>query len=146
MPAVTGRYITSDDLINSFGTTNVSVWSNLDGQGATLNTVAVTAAIAWGEAAVENKFRRSRYSVPFAMAGAPGGGWDPMLIRWMAVHAGLWLYQNRRMRQGKMPNDDRVSDLVATVGDEMNDVLAGKYDVCLGLRRGDSPSAPFGIM
>ena len=45
MPAVTGRYITSDDLINSFGTTNISVWSNLDGQGATLNTVAVTAAI-----------------------------------------------------------------------------------------------------
>lgn len=143
-PAASGRYITSADLINQFGTTNINVWSDLDGAG-TPNTTRLGLALAWGEAAVENRFRKSRYSVPFTPAGAPGGGWDPMLTTWMAVMAGLWLYRNRRMRQGKTANDNTISDLAQSIGDEMNDVLAGKYDLALGVRRGDSPNAPFAV-
>jgi hypothetical protein len=141
----TGRYITSDDLYNQFGTTNINVWSNLDGTAVSPNVDRLVTAIAYGEAAVENRFRRSRYAVPFVRGNAPGGGWDPMLIDWMSVLAGVWLYRGRRMRQGDTPNDNVLSGLLAKTGAEMNDVLAGKYTLPLGMRRGDSPDSPFAL-
>jgi hypothetical protein len=132
-----GTYIDTDDLNNVFGTINIAAWSDLTG-GRTADSIRIEAAIAYGEQRVENRFRRSRYVVPFA---AVDGGYDAALTYWMAVYAGDWLYQSRNIRRGAA-DTDRTSALLDRIEAEINEVLAGQSVLNAGLVSSSAPTAP----
>lgn len=132
-----GTYISKTDVDNVFGDINVAAWSDLTG-GRTADITRINAGIAWGEQKVENRFRRSRYIVPF---GKVDGAYDVTLTHWMAVYAGDWLYQSRRIRQGAA-DTDRTSALIEQVEDEIKGVLAGQSVLASGLVDSGAPTAP----
>lgn len=136
-----GTYIDTPDLNNVFGTINIAAWSDLTG-GKTADTTRIDAAIAWAETRVENRFRGSRYSVPF---GQVSGGYDSQLTHWMAVYAGNWLYQSRGIRTGKA-DADRTSALLEQMDEEINQVLGGQSRLNSGLIDSSAPTAPMVVM
>lgn len=88
-----GTYASQSDLEAVFGTTNVAKWSQLDPaqDNTTADTTRIAAAIAHAEADIDDRFRFSMYQVPLAgLAGVP-----KVLIHWVAVLAGMWLYRSR---------------------------------------------------
>ena len=133
-----GTYIEDTDLNNAWGTVNIAAWSDLTG-GKTADDDRIDAAIAWAENRVENRFRRSRYEVPF---GKVDGEYDEQLKYWMAVYAGNWLYQSRGIRTGKA-DTDRTSAMVEQVDEEIQEVLGGQAVLNAGLVDSSAPSAPF---
>lgn len=132
-----GTYIETADLNNVFGTINIAAWSDLTG-GKTADTTRIDAAIAWAEQRVENRFRGTRYSVPF---GQIDGEYDSQLKHWIAIYAGNWLYQSRGIRTGKA-DADRTSALLEQMDEEINQVLGGSSRLNAGLVSSSAPSAP----
>ena len=131
-------YIDQDDIENVYGSDNVVQWSNLTGAN-TVNSTRVTAAIDWAEAFVENRFRQSRYTVPFVAVGT----YDKMLIDWCAAYAGYWLYRSRQTRRRTGENQDQTKPQpVMDAESQINDVLAGAMDLDLELEGEPSPETP----
>jgi len=130
-------YIETSDLNNVFGTINIAAWSDLTG-GRTADTTRIAAAIAWAEQKVENRFRRSRYEVPFAKVD---GAYDLALKHWMAILAGDWLYQSRNIRRGA-DDTDRTSALIEQVESEISEVLGGQSVLDAGLVDDTAPTGP----
>jgi len=132
-----GTYIDADDLNNVYGTINIAAWSDLTG-GKTADDDRIELAIAWAETRVENRFRGSRYSVPFSRED---GEYDSQLTHWMVVYAGNWLYQSRGIRTGKA-DADRTSALLEQMDEEINQVLGGSSRLNAGLVSSSAPTAP----
>lgn len=132
-----GTYISQTDIENVYGTDNVAAWSDLTG-GDTANTTRIASAISYAEGFVENYFRVSRYQVPFVQLS---GAYDVVLVDWMAVLAGDWLYRSREVRR-KTDTPGRTSANVERVKEEMSDTLALKVGLNVGLRADPMPTAP----
>lgn len=135
-------YITTQDIYNVFGEANVIAWSDLSG-GRTLDEDRVTAAINWASKYVENRFRRSRYTIPFTIGS--DGSYDYQLTSWVATLAGDWLYKARSSRRGQ-EQEDRTSRQVKDVKTEMAQVLGGQLELDAGMVSTPTPSGPIAIM
>lgn len=112
-------YITQPDIETVYGVNNIAVWSNLENDGSGASTSRIAAAIAYAEEYVDNRFRGSRYAIPFqGTSGVP-----KVLVDWCAKIAGAWLYRSR-------PPHAKQTDLVANVVDgienEIDAYLAGQ--------------------
>lgn len=134
-----GRYVDNDDLYDVWGERNIITWSDLDG-GRTLDQDRVDAAISWAEAYVENRFRRTRYAIPFTIGSA--GDYDYQLKNWVASFAGDKLYKARSARRGA-EEESRTSAVIKEVQKEMAQVLGGQLEIDAGKVRTPTPTAPF---
>ena len=88
-----GNYASQSDLQDTFGTVNIAKWSQLTPaqDNTTADTARIATAIARAEAKIDDRFRFSMYQVPLqGLAGIP-----QVLIDWVAVYAGAWLYRSR---------------------------------------------------
>jgi len=130
-------YITISDINNVYGSTNVITWSDLTG-GDTLDTTRVAAAIAYAERVADNKFRASRYQVPFV---ATGGALDPQLVDWVAVMAGDWLYRSRKIRRNS-DTEGQTSASLDRIREEMAEALAGQIKLGVAEKADPMPDAP----
>ncbi len=130
-------YITVTDINNVYGTDNVIAWSDLTG-GDTLNTTRVTSAIAYAERYAENKFRASRYQVPFVITGS---ALDPQLVDWVAVMAGDWLYRSRQVRR-KSDTEGQTTASIERIREEMSEALAGQIKLGVAEKADPMPDAP----
>lgn len=83
-------YITQANIEAIFGVENVRRWSNLENEDLDTDTDAISTAIAWAEAYVEDRFRPCGiYALPFSPTS------NVMVVNWMATLAGIWLFQRR---------------------------------------------------
>ncbi len=88
-------YAVQADIEAIYGTKNVARWSNLDSDSTTVNATRTAAAIAWASATVDDRFRRSAYTVPFV---ALLGTYPQSFVDIVAKLAGVWLYNSRGLR------------------------------------------------
>lgn len=124
-----GAYASLSDVQDHWGTQNVAAWSDLGGNN-TLDSDRVDRAIANAEADINDRFRGSRYTVPFAPV-------PTAVAEWAAKLAGVRLYQQRGIR------DTDVEDRVTAVRERVDQEIA---DVSAGIRTFDAdtiPRAPF---
>ena len=134
------RFTTKQDLYDRFGVENVNAWSDLNG-GQTDNDDRINAALDNGEYWVENQLGRSRYQTPMSFTGSPK---DPMVIDWIIIKAGDWLYTSRSLRRGSRTDEDnnRPPQMLKQVKIEIAEVLAGKFTVNMTLRKNPRPTGP----
>ena len=135
-------YIVNSDLYNVYGQANITAWSDLTG-GRTLDQDRIDAAIKWAEKYIENRFRRSRYSIPFTRG--VDGEFDAQLKNWMATYAGDYLYRARVTRRGQ-EKDDRTSSLLKKADMEIKQVIGGQMLIDSGTIRTPIPGGPIAIM
>lgn len=133
-----GAYISSSDVIDVFGQDNVYVWSNLEG-GTTLNAARVTAAIAYAEEDVENRFRNGRYVLPFSPI--------PYVLKyWCSVLAGLWLFNCRPDYPSESEEDNEeargYTRLAKKIEKDIDAYVAGQRILACALTSGGKPTAP----
>lgn len=86
-----GKYCTSDDIVQKFGLPNVIAWSNTEGDSATeISLARVTLALNVADAEIDNYFRDGPYTVPLSV-----GSGVATVTEWAVVIAGAWLYNIR---------------------------------------------------
>ena len=136
-----GTYISQTDVENVFGTRNVAQWSNLDQTTTVVDTARVALAISYAETVVEERFRGSKYAVPFAATGSA----IPVTLKdWCAKLAGVWLYENRGGRDSARDDaavTNRIQFHKKSALDEMDFVLSGQRRMALA-RSHTGPTAP----
>lgn len=123
-----GAYITNQNLYDKFGKDNIAIWSNMDNLTDGEDQSRIDYAIAIGEEYVQDRFRNSRYTVPFQ--GQPMPLW---IKEWMTIKAGEWLYESRGTRDGG-PNADfenRIAALASSVDEQIDQVLSGQRELTL---------------
>lgn len=92
MVSVTGTYISTTDMVNLFGESNITTWADLENNGDTdVMTARLTEAIEFGEGSVEDAFRQSRVTVPFTVTGNS----LTVLKTFMVAYAVSWLRNSR---------------------------------------------------
>lgn len=110
-----GTYITRADVETRFGARNVALWADVDDDDAVAMEAKVDAAIAWAEGQINNRFRQSRYLIPFvATSGAL-----PVVANWATVLAGWWLYTIRGLRE-----DDATAEALAPLKEAAEEEMA----------------------
>jgi len=137
-----GKYIAQSDVENVYGVGNVATWSDLgDSDEAVADTARIALAIAWAEKRVENRFRGSRYTVPFELGTSTI---DDQLKQWCAVYAGHWLYASRDISRGD-PETGRTDHQISTIEAEISEVLAGQSTLDAASAAPSTPSGPVAI-
>ena len=132
-----GQYLSRSDVEAVFGIDNVVAWSNLDNTQAGANEGRIDTAIAYAEAAIDDRFRGGRYRVPIVCSS---GGTPKVVVGWAAKLAGIWLYESRGLRDGdEMGN--KLSALKQRVEAEISMYLSGQRRLAAELS-GDAPNAP----
>jgi phage gp36-like protein len=98
-PSLTSHYAQQSDLINKFGTTDITQWSDVDGTGI-INTTRIGIALVWADNVINQNFGPS----PHGVYNLPVGGYltlGPMgtvlCTDWACWIAVAWLYQPRGM-------------------------------------------------
>lgn len=133
-----GAYIDDDDLYGRWGKDNVDEWASLDNQATPTAATRRTTAIAWAEQYVEDRFRNSRYEVPFSFnttaAGYP-------VHEWMKTLAGVWLFQTHGWAHGQNEKLDMMATARSDAEREMDTYLAGMMDLDAA-HSFDGPTAP----
>lgn len=130
-----GRYISQTDIEDRFGVSTVAKWSQLDEATDAADTDRITRAIEWAEELVENRFRGTRYAVPFS-------GTSKMLVDWCAVHAGVWLYSSRGSSSDPESADAiRYNGMAINANNEIQACLNGAMKLPLALARA-TPTVP----
>ncbi len=110
-----GTYIDRSDVERRFGASNVATWSNTDNDDTGAIEATITEAISKAEAMIEDRFRGSRYRVPFiATSGSLAAVKD-----WAAMLAGYWLYTSRGMDE-----DDRFGGQLAEMKEQVEAEIA----------------------
>jgi hypothetical protein len=136
-----GKYISQSDIEDVFGTENVKVWSNLNNDAETADTVRIARAIDFAEEEIENRFRDGQYAIPFSgTSGTP-----KVLVDWIAKLAGMWLYESRPQ---KFTTEDEESEQInfgrmkKQMEKDINAYTSGQRRMALVLAESDSPTAP----
>jgi len=129
--------ITQADLEKRFGTSNVTVWSDLENTGSA-DTDRIAEALAIGQAKVRDKFRLGPYTVPFEGTEA-----DLRPVKdLMLVYAGAWLYFSRGLQDTSV--NERMQDLADRADAEIREYFSGRAR--LGATRAETmPTAPIVI-
>ena len=94
-------YIVQADIESRFGEANVQKWSQLDADDVTVDSTRIADAISTAEQDIDNRFRNSRWTVPFS------GTIPKKVVEWAAVLAGWWLYTSRGLRDEDEANQMR---------------------------------------
>lgn len=110
-----GAYASLSTVQDQWGENNIAAWSDLDGNN-TLDSDRVDRAIANAEADINDRFRGSRYVVPFAPV-------PTAVAEWAAKLAGVRLYQQRGIRD--TDEEDRIAKVAEGVDEQIADVSAG---------------------
>lgn len=131
------KYIAQSDIEDVFGVDNVALWSNLDNSDDMADTVRIAKAIEYAEEDIENRFRESRYAVPFV---GTTGNIPKVLIDWMAKIAGLWLFECRP----KVVDEEEISfdDMKKSIDSEIAAYHSGQRRLALTLAETNIPGAP----
>lgn len=105
--SATGRYIAASDLENAWGAENIRRWADLNNNRVTSEISAnVQSAIDWAEAAIDNAFRASVFTIPLSPV-------DDTIIGWATALAGAALYAQRGLNDtgdqqaGKMADAEK---------------------------------------
>lgn len=118
-----GVYIGQANVEDQFGANNVAVWSQLDNTTTGADTSRVDDAIDNAEQTVEDRFRGGPYAVPFTGGGSRG---LVKVIEWCAKLAGIWLYENRGLRDAGEDGDNKLTKMKADVFHEIAVYLSGQ--------------------
>lgn len=132
-----GSYIIQADIENVFGTSNVQKWSQLDNDFDIADTTRITTAITYAEERVENRFRESRYALPFSPISNE-------IKEWCAKLAGIWLYQSRGQDDDN-EEGNKLEQLRKNVEDAISMCLAGITKLNTGRHDEAAPTAPIFI-
>lgn len=116
------NYITQSDIEDVFGQDNVITWSNLDNTTDTVNSTRVSAAIAYAEEHVDNRFRGGPYTIPFV---GTSGSTPEEVVNWCATLAGVWLYSTRGVDEDEGREGPRIENKAAKVEKDITRFLAG---------------------
>ena len=130
-----GNYIDKSDIEDVFGVENVILWSQLDNEVAEADEDRIDAAIAYAEQIIEDRFRGSRYQVPFA--GTAGTLYQ--VTYWCAVVAGQWLYRTRGLSD--RDSEDKIELLAETIEVDMRQYVAGQREMAAACAETE-PTAP----
>ena len=116
-----GNWITQTDLEQYFGTSNIAKWSNMENDEAGADTEKIARAITYGEEYIADRFRDSMYVVPFvAIAGVT----PIVLLHWMTVFAGAYLYEARGFQD--TDEDARFAKLKEAAEMQMAECVSGQ--------------------
>lgn len=131
-------YITQSDVEDQFGENNVAVWSQLDNTTTGADTTRISKAIDSAEQTVEDRFRGGPYAVPFTGGGARG---LVKVIEWCAKLAGVWLYENRGLRDDN-EGGNKLTKIKADVFHEIAAYLSGQMRLKADLVMAGRPTGP----
>ncbi len=131
-----GSYIGQTDIEDVFGQDNVAKWSQLDNDVNTADTSRITKSITYAEETVNDRFRNSRYAVPFT------GTISEKIKEWCAKLAGIWLYENRGIRDTNTEGN-KFTGMKDDVNEEINKYLSGARQLNATAHDGSAPTAPF---
>ena len=116
-------YSAKADIDAIFGETNVAMWSNLENVSITsgvptADTSRIADAIEYADGVIDDRFRGSRYSVPFSSV--------PVVLKnWSATLAGVWLFRSRGFAANQDSEEtNRYAGMEANVLREMDLYLA----------------------
>lgn len=85
-------YADRDDIEDVFGNSNTAIWADLDNDAdSTKITARIDKALAFADAKINSYLASSIYTIPFTSP-------DPLIIDLAAKLAGLWLYENRGIK------------------------------------------------
>jgi phage gp36-like protein len=128
-------YASKSDIELHFGDRNVAIWSNLDNTDAAANDARITEALTYADADIDDRFRNSRYAVPFSPV--------PTKVKeWSAKLAGIWLFESR---PGKREENTTYVDMKRDIADEIDLYLVGSRQLDATLNDADSPTAPIAV-
>lgn len=139
-----GRYIDQTDIENVFGAGNVALWSNVDSttERSAEDTARIALAIAYAENYVDDRFRGSRYAVPFVESASGGRA---VIDDMCAKIAGVWLYENRgSSAQAQDADSDRIRFHLKVANDLIDLYCAGTRTLACerAERAGSAPWCP----
>lgn len=134
---VTTYYASQTNMENLYGEDNILTWSNIDNTGTTANTTRINAGLAYADKYIDDRFRNSKWHVPFSPA--------PELVKqWAATLASYWIYKSRGLRDAtEMTN--KLRDDLDKVDTEIAEYLAGIRDFDyqqISLSESPMPTAP----
>lgn len=137
MARAQGIYIGSADVEAVWGVDNVARWSNLDNDDAAANERRIQAAIDTAERIINDRFTGSRYAVPLSATT------DRLfqVIDWAAKLAGVWLYQNRGIRDEDDQTSGKMSATKIEVQADIDLYFAGTRILNAAIIE-DGPTAP----
>lgn len=132
-----GTYIAASDVYGVFGQTNVEQWADVDADGdADAIAAKIESAIAEAEQYFHDRFRGSKYAVPFVESETNG-----LLVfkRAMARRAGTELYFARGLRDDDI--EDRMQAARDGVDETISAYLSDTMEAALA-KRSDQSDAP----
>lgn len=133
-----GRYITRESIEAQHGVDNVEAWGDLDGdQDAGKITARIDKAIAYAETFIDDRFRQSKYAIPFR---AESGDLEALFSE-VARFAGCWLYKSR----GSLDSSNLTQKMDAVREEclaEFNRYLDGSATLAAARKTGSGSGAP----
>ena len=133
-----GVYIAQSDVEDQFGANNVAVWSQLDNTTTGADTARIDDAIDNAEQTVEDRFRGGPYAIPFTGGGSRG---LVKVIEWCAKLAGLWLYENRGLRDDE-EGGNKLTAIKNAVFHEIALYLSGQMRLKADAAMAGRPTGP----
>ncbi len=134
-------YAIQSDIEDIFGPSNVAAWTLFETGDPTgsADPDRIATALAYGDAQVNAVFADGPYVLPLACATC-----QPLVIRWAATIAGVWLYGNRATASYVDYAGNRYIVLLAAVQQEMDFYKSGSKRLDAPLRF-PHPTAPTGV-
>jgi phage gp36-like protein len=128
-------YSAQTNLESKFGVDNIAKWSDIENSGA-VNVSRIALAIAAADEDIDDRFRATRYSLPFSPI-------PRKVAEWSAVLAGLWLFDSRP----EFHESDKIeafANIRDNVDSEIDDYASGKriFKKETGVDTTIAPSAP----
>lgn len=130
-----GSYISQTDVEDIFGQDNVAKWSQLDNDVITADTSRITKSITYAEETVNDRFSNSRWDITT-------GTVSEKVKEWSAKLAGIWLYENRGIRDTNTEGN-KFTSMKDDVNEEINKYLSGESRLNATAHDGSAPTAPF---
>jgi phage gp36-like protein len=134
-------YCARADIEAIFGVANVARWSNLDNTSSAADASRIAAAIADADAAIDLRFRGSKYAVPVVATTTDGVA---LLTAIAARLAGAWLYSHRGINDAD--KGAPAADLVIAQRDwatkQIRLVLTGAIQLEANAATGYHPTCP----
>lgn len=115
-------YSSQSDIEDIFGPSNVAAWTLFETGDPTdsADTTRIATALAYADAVINGYFADGPYLLPLACNTC-----QPIVVRWAATIAGIWLYGNRMTTSYVDYPGNRYIVLRAAIDQEMNDYKSG---------------------
>ncbi len=138
-PGLGTVYAAQVDIEAIFGVDNVKVWSDVNGIDA-VNTDRIALAIAAAEEDLNDRFRDSKYVVPFSPVT------NPTVTKWTATLAGLEMFDSR---PGYKDADETIlgfEKLRKTTDAAIDKYLSGQRRLNVNLKDSAQPHGPVAVV